>query len=98
MRFGQSAQVLAFALTVLIQPFVAVFYPVKILPLPLQYFAYLIPASHIFEGMRAVVFTGHLPLSSLIYATGLNIVWFIITLWVFFKMFNYILETGQLMR
>lgn len=98
MRFGQSAQVLAFALTVLIQPFVAVFYPVSILPLPLQYFANTIPASHIFEGMRAVVFTGHLPWSNLAWATGLNLIWFALTLWIFFKMFDYILETGQLMR
>lgn len=98
MRFGQSAQVLAFALTVLIQPFVAVFYPVSILPLPLQYFAHIIPVSFIFEGMRAVVFTGHLPILSLLLATLLNIIWFIVAMFIFFKMFDYILETGQLMR
>ena len=98
MRFGQSAQVLAFALTILFQPFVAVFYPVSVLPPPLQYFAYIIPATHVFEGMRAVVFTGHLSLLSLLLATGLNIIWFIITMRIFFRMFDYILETGQLMR
>ncbi len=98
MRFGQSAQVLAFALTLLIQPFIAVFYPISILPLPMQYFANIIPATHVFEGMRAVVFTGHLPLNSFLFATGLNIIWFIIAIKIFFKMFDYILETGQLMR
>ena len=98
MRFGQSAQILAFALTILLQPFVAVFYPVKILPLPLQYFAKIIPATHVFEGMRAVVFTGQLPIISLLFALLLNIIWFMVALYIFYKMFDYILETGQLMR
>lgn len=98
MRFGQSAQVLAFALTILLQPFVAVFYPVTVLPAPLQYFAYIIPVTHVFEGMRAVVFTGQLPVMGLILATGLNIIWFATTMFIFYRMFDYILETGQLMR
>ncbi|MBI2596598.1 ABC transporter permease [Candidatus Daviesbacteria bacterium] len=98
MRFGQSAQVLAFALTLLLQPFMAVFYPVSVLPKALQYFANLIPATHVFEGMRVVVFSGQIPLTSLFFATVLNIVWFIIAIIIFFKMFDYILETGQLMK
>lgn len=98
MRFGQSAQVLAFALTILLQPFVAVFYPVTVLPIALQYLANIIPATHVFEGMRAVVFTGQLPIMGLLLATGLNIIWFMAALIIFFKMFDYILETGQLMR
>lgn len=98
MRFGQSAQVLAFALTILLQPFVAVFYPVSILPKVLQYFANLIPATHVFEGMRVVVFTNQLPITNLIFASGLNIIWFIAAIFTFYKMFDYILDTGQLMR
>lgn len=98
MRFGQSAQVLAFALTILLQPFVAVFYPVNVLPAPLQYFANIIPATHVFEGMRTVVFTGQIPAVSLLFAFGLNIIWFTAAMFIFYRMFDYILETGQLMR
>src|SRR3989344_2207813 len=58
LRYGTSAQVLAFGFILLIQPFSAVFYPVSVLPTALQYLAYLIPSTHVFEGMRAVISTG----------------------------------------
>lgn len=98
MRFGQSAQVLAFALTQLIQPFVAVFYPVKVLPMYLQPLAFIIPASHIFEGMREVVTTGSLPLDQMILSTVLNFAWAIVSIICFYKMFEYVRRTGQLLR
>ena len=42
----------------LIQPLSAVFYPVDVLPSWLQRIAYLLPSTHVFEGMRAVLATG----------------------------------------
>lgn len=98
MRFGQSAQIIAFALTVLLQPFVAVFYPVSVLPSLLQKMALLIPATHVFEGMRLTVLSAQLPTTALITASALNLVWLGISLFIFYKMFDYILETGQLQR
>src|SRR5271168_4830718 len=41
LRFGTSAQVLAFGFIFLIQPFSAVFYPVSALPRVLQYISYI---------------------------------------------------------
>lgn len=98
LRFGQSAQVLAFALTMIIQPFVAVFYPIKVLPAFLQVIANIIPASHVFEGMREVILSGKLSMNNLILATGLNIVWFTASVWTFFKMFDYVRNKGQLAK
>src|SRR3989338_228210 len=96
LRFGQSAQILAFALTMLIQPFVAVFYPVSVLPVFIRPVSLAIPAAHVFEGMRQVVITGVVPWSELIWATGLNIVWFLVSLWLFLKMFDYVRVQGHL--
>lgn len=98
LRFGQSAQVLAFALTILLQPFAAVFYPVSILPHFLQPVAFLLPITHVFEGMRAVLLNNQLPLPTLLTAVILNAVWFTVAVTLFFRMFERVREKGQLMR
>lgn len=98
LRYGQSAQVLAFALTTLIQPFMAVFYPVSVLPKFLQFFALSIPATHIFEGMRQVVIKGTIPMEHLVLAIVLNFVWLIISLIIFVKMFDYVRNEGKLLK
>ena len=46
-RIGSAAQVLAFGLVFLLQPFSAVFYPVSVLPQGLQYVAKVLPSSHV---------------------------------------------------
>lgn len=52
MRWGQSAEALAWGIPFLIQPVAAVFYPLDVLPGWLQPVALCIPATHVFEGMR----------------------------------------------
>lgn len=98
LRFGQSAQVLAFALTMLLQPFTAVFYPVEILPVFLQPLSLSIPATYVFEGMRSIVLSDTFSFSSLILATLLNLIWFAVSITVFFRMFDYVREKGQLLK
>ncbi|MEI6656467.1 MAG: ABC transporter permease, partial [Verrucomicrobiota bacterium] len=58
LRWGQAAESLAWAVPFFIQPVVAVFYPVSVLPAWLQPVAQALPATHIFEGMREVMRTG----------------------------------------
>lgn len=98
LRFGTSAQVLAFGLMFLIQPFTAVFYPVSILPTAVRYISLSLPSTHVFEGMRAVINTGTFPVNDFLIATGLNIIYLIFALWFFYKMFSYIKAQGKLMK
>jgi len=63
LRFGQEAEVLAWALGFLFMPVSAVFYPVSVLPLFLKTLAHIVPASYVFEGMRGVISSGVFPLS-----------------------------------
>lgn len=98
LRFGSAAQVLAFGLVFLLQPFSAVFYPVSVLPLGLRYIAKVLPSSHIFEGMRAVIATGTLPVNDLIWAIGTNIFYLALVLWFFSRMFARVKEKGMLMK
>jgi ABC-2 type transport system permease protein len=57
-RFGASVQTLAWMLSFFFLPFSAVFYPLAVLPGPVQAIAHAVPASYVFEGMRAVI-AGH---------------------------------------
>jgi ABC-2 type transport system permease protein len=58
-RFGPQAEVLAWAVPFLVQPLCAVFYPVSVLPAWLQPMARCVPASYVFEGMRAAISGSH---------------------------------------
>ncbi len=55
LRFGEGAQVIAWSLVFVFQPIAGVFYPVSVLPEVLQWIATAVPATHVFEGMRAVL-------------------------------------------
>ena len=88
MRFGQQAEVLAWGMVFLFQPISCVFYPMEVLPSVLQTIAWSIPPSHIFEGMRAVLNSGVMPVDHILWATGLNLLYMVgIVAW-FYHTFN----------
>jgi ABC-2 type transport system permease protein len=75
LRYGQGAESLAWVVIVAIAPFCGIYYPLSTLPGWLQDFAWFLPPSHVFEGMRAVAFGGAFPLSELLITLGLNAVY-----------------------
>ncbi len=98
MRFGQQAEVLAWGMVFLFQPISCVFYPLEVLPSTLQYIAWSIPPSHIFEGMRAVLNSGGMPVDHILWATGLNLLYMgTIVAW-FYHTFNVCKDRGMLVR
>lgn len=98
LRYGERAEVLAWGLGLLIQPFGAVFYPVSILPGPFQIVAYALPCTYVFEGMRQVISTQTMSSSYLVIAFGLNAVYFNAA-WLFFKfMYRRAQEQGRLTK
>ena len=94
LRFGQEAEVLAWALAFLFMPFSAVFYPVETLPPALQAVARFIPSAHAFEGMRAVLATGAFPTERLLWASALNALYLGASLVLFARIFRYALKRG----
>lgn len=98
LRYGQEAEVLAWGLAFLFQPFSAVFYPVSVLPGPIRTIAHGIPASHVFEGMRAVIETREFPVQELIWATGLNVLYIAGAILFFNAMFRLVKSKGLLVR
>jgi ABC-2 type transport system permease protein len=57
LRWGLGAEELAWAAIFLLAPVSGVYYPISVLPSWLQPVAHAVPASHVFEGMRAVLLT-----------------------------------------
>ncbi len=98
LRFGTSAQILAFGFIFFIQPFSAVFYPVSALPEAARAIAYILPSTYVFEGMRAVIATGTFPVRDLVFALGANSVYLAIVLVFFYRMFARVKEMGLLMK
>lgn len=87
-RFGQKIQTLAWTGAALISPFSVLYYPLSILPEWAQKIAWFIPSSHVFEGMREIIFTGSLSYDKLYISFGLNIIYLTIAICFFYFMFN----------
>jgi ABC-2 type transport system permease protein len=98
MRFGQQAEVLAWGMVFLFQPISCVFYPIEVLPPVLQSIAWMVPPAHIFEGMRAVLTTGSVPVTHLLWATVLNFGFLAIIVMWFYHTFNVCKDRGLLVR
>jgi len=98
LRFGQQAEILAWGVAVLFQPVSAVFYPVTVLPPVLQTVAKYVPASHVFEGMRAVISGGAFPTSELLWAGGLNLLYLAASLLFFSVLYRGVKKKGLLAR
>jgi ABC-2 type transport system permease protein len=75
LRYGLGAESLAWAVIFAIMPLCGVFYPIEVLPQWLQPLALALPASHVFEGMRAVMVEGVFRMDLLQRAVILDIVY-----------------------
>lgn len=98
LRFGQSAESLAWLAVFLLAPFSAVYYPVTVLPPLLQKFALLLPSTHVFEGMRAVMFQHIVRYDHLAWAAGLNVVYLMLGVAVFLFAIRVARQRGLLLQ
>ncbi|MHB1286418.1 MAG: ABC transporter permease [Leptospirales bacterium] len=94
LRFGQEAEVLAWGVIFLFQPVSAVFNPVSVLPGGFRQVAFLVPASHVFEGMRGVLSGRGFPWHDLIWAFLIDIVYFVGALFLFHRVLERARKTG----
>ena len=78
LRNGLGAESLAWGIMFMLLPLTCVYYPVAVLPHWLQYFAWALPPTYVFEGMRSLVidhvFRGDLMVQAFALNTGLLIV------------------------
>ena len=98
LRHGLGAESLAWLAVFLLAPASAVYYPVSVLPVWLQYLAWALPSAHIFEGMRAVMFQGVFRLDHFFAALALDAVYLLAGGAVFLYAFRKARERGSLLQ
>jgi ABC-2 type transport system permease protein len=86
LRNGMGAESLAWTIMFLFLPLTCVYYPVAVLPAWLQYVAWSLPPTYVFEGMRALVI-GHVFRADLMLeALAFNVVLFAAASFAFLKL------------
>jgi ABC-2 type transport system permease protein len=98
LRFGPSAETLAWSLAFLFQPFGAVFYPLSVFPAWLQPALHLLPLSHVFEEMRRVLAGGAVDGGRLTIIFALDLVYLAAAFAVFAVMFRGSMARGSLLK
>jgi ABC-2 type transport system permease protein len=96
-RFGLAAESYAWASIFVLAPFSGVYYPISTLPAWLQPFAWSLPTTYIFEGMRAVMIGGALDWRMLVGALLLDLVYVALGYAVFLWAFRRARERGTLL-
>lgn len=98
LRYGLGAESMAWIAIFAVQPISGVYYPISTLPTWLQYVAAVVPASHVFEGMRAVLFDHNFRMDLLLYAVLLNVVYLTAGFFSFLAFFKVARVRGQLLQ
>jgi ABC-2 type transport system permease protein len=98
LRNGLGAETFAWSIMFLFLPLTCVYYPVAILPGWLQYFAWALPPTYVFEGMRALVM-GHVFRADLmVEAFALNAVYFAAAVLAFLQLLKSSRRIGSLLQ
>ncbi len=98
LRHGLGAESMAWIAIFAVQPISGVYYPIETLPVWLQYVAHILPSSHVFEGMRAVLFDGNFRVDLLANALLLNTVYLAAGIAAFLAYFRIARVRGQLLH
>jgi ABC-2 type transport system permease protein len=98
LRQGMGAEGLAWTVVFTISPISAVYYPVSILPGWLQHVAWGLPSTYVFEGMRAVLFSGTFETGYFIAALMLDILYLALGIAAFFISFHDARRRGALLQ
>lgn len=98
LRYGLGAESIAWISVFAIQPISGVYYPISILPVWLQKVAFVLPSSHVFEGMRSVVIDQLFLPELLWYAMATNLVWIFAGVAVFLFFFRSARRRGRMLN
>lgn len=75
LRYGLGAESFAWAFIFALAPLCGVYYPISILPSWVQAISAILPASYVFEGMRAILIEHSVRPDLLMIAAALNVIW-----------------------
>ena len=98
LRLGPASEWFIWPIPAVISPFAGVFYPIATLPKWMQWISHLLAPSYVFEGMRAIVARRAVPVDSLIWAAGLDVVALAAAYWFFRYVYRHAVRTGLIAR
>lgn len=98
LRFGLGAENLAWVAIFAVAPVSGIYYPVSVLPGWLQVVAYGMPSSHVFEGMRALLFEQVFRWDLFANAVVLNVIFLAAGVGVFLAVFRSARRRGLLLN
>ena len=98
LRYGMGAESIAWAAIFALAPLCGIYYPIATLPGWLQPLSWVLPASHVFEGMRAVLLQHTFRLDYLLYALLLNTAYLSLGIGVFLAAVHKARERGSLLQ
>lgn len=98
LRNGMGAESLAWTIMFLFLPLTCVYYPVTVLPEFLQYVAWALPPTYVFEGMRALLIDHVFRADLMIEAFAFNIVLFAAASFAFMQLLQSARVQGSLLQ
>jgi ABC-2 type transport system permease protein len=98
LRNGMGAESLAWTIMFLFLPLTCVYYPVTVLPGFLQYVAWSLPPTYVFEGMRALLIDHVFRADLMLQALAFNIVLFAAASFAFLKLLQSARVQGALLQ
>lgn len=98
MRYGLGAESIAWFAIFAVAPFSAIYYPLSVMPDWLQWIAGILPSTHVFEGMRAVLVDETFRTDLLLNAVALNAAYLTVSVLVFLRFFRSARERGLILQ
>jgi ABC-2 type transport system permease protein len=98
LRFGPAAEWFIWPIPALLSPFAGVFYPLSTLPAWMRVIARTLPASYVFEGMRAGIAHQSVSAAMLLSGACLAAVYLAAASWIFTSIYRHALRTGLIAR
>ena len=98
LRNGMGAESLAWTIMFLFLPLTCVYYPVAVLPHWLQYVAWVLPPTYVFEGMRELLIHHVFRADLMIEAFGFNVALFAAASLAFHLLLQSAREQGSLLQ
>ena len=98
LRFGLGPESFAWVSIFAIAPVSGIYYPIAVLPEWLQHVAWFLPSSHVFEGMRALMFEHTLRGDLMWQAAALNVRYLLLGAGAFLLAFSSARQRGLLLH
>ncbi len=98
LRNGMGAESLAWTLIFILLPLACVYYPVSVLPWWLQWAAWLLPPTYVFEGMRALMIDKVFRADLMIQALAMNLALLAAAFAIFVALLNSARRHGKLIQ